>query len=83
MMRILSANDFSALSDAMRSMQKLTLTRTLGGAELTAEVRRAPAVWHVAMVVQVRARERGVEWVQTFESVEEVMRCFEKCAASG
>ena len=83
MMRILSANDFSALSDAMRSMQKLTLTRTLGGAELTAEVRRAPAVWRVAMVVQVRARERGVEWVQTFESVEEVMRCFGKCAASG
>lgn len=75
---LLSKNDLDALSTALRRMQPLTLTRTLDRVELTAEVRPAAPVWRVAMVVQVRAKEGRVEWVQTFETVEAIHRCFAK-----
>lgn len=70
---LISENDLDALSTALRRMQPLTLTRTLDGVELTAEVRPAHPAWDVAMVIQVRAKERGIEWVQTFESVEKAV----------
>ena len=69
-MNLLSAHDLYSLSTALRRMQPLTITRTLDGVELTAEVRPAHPVWRVAMVVQVRVKQRWVEWVQTFESME-------------
>ena len=77
-MNLLSNNDLSALSEALKRMQPLTLTRTLDGVELTAEVRPAHPVWRVAMVVQVRVKQGRVEWVQTFESVEEARRNIEQ-----
>ena len=77
-MNLLSSNDFSALSTALRKMQTLTLIRTLDGVELTVEVRPAHPVWRVAMVVQVRVKKGWIEWVQTFEIVEAVQRCFGK-----
>lgn len=70
---LLSKNDLDALSTALRRMQPLTLTRTLDRVELTAEVRPAPPVWPVAMVIQVKVKKHGVEWVQTFESVEKAV----------
>ena len=79
-MNLLSSNDLDVLSTALRRMKQLTLIRTLDGVELTAEVRPAPPVWPVAMVVQVRVKEGRVEWVQTFESVEEVKRAIEQSA---
>ena len=79
MMRIilLSKNDLDALSTALRHMEPLTLARTLDGQELTVSVLPASMAWPVAMVVQVRVKEGRVEWVQTFESVEEVKRVIE------
>lgn len=77
-MNLLSDNDISALSMALRRMQPLTLIRTLDGVELTVEVRPAHPVWRVAMVVQVRVKQGRVEWVQTFESVEEARRNIEQ-----
>lgn len=77
-MSLLSPNDYKALSEALRRMQPLTLTRTLDGVELTAEVRPAHPVWRVEMVIQVRVKEGRVQWVQTFDSVEAVQRCFGK-----
>lgn len=77
-MTLLSNNDLSALSAALRRMQPLTITRTLDGVELTAEVRPAHPVWRVEMVIQVRVKEGRVQWVQTFDSVEAVQRCFGK-----
>lgn len=77
-MTLLSNNDISALSTALRRMQQLTLTRTLDGVELTAEVRPAAPVWRVAMVIQVKVKEGSVQWVQTFESVEEARRNIEQ-----
>lgn len=75
---LLSKNDLDALSTALRRMQPLTLTRTLDRVELTAEVRPAAPVWPVAMVVQIRVKERGTEWVQTFESMEEARKAIEQ-----
>lgn len=71
---LLSRNDLDALSTALRRMQPLTLERTLDGVELTASVRPAAPVWPVAMVVQIRVKERGMEWVRNFESVEEAAK---------
>lgn len=70
---LLSKNDLDALSTSLRRMQPLTLTRTLDRVELTVEVRPAAPVWRVAMVIQVKVKERGTEWVQTFESVEKAV----------
>lgn len=70
---LLSKNDLDALSAALRRMQPLTITRTLDRVELTAEVRPAAPVWRVAMVIQVKVKERGTELVQTFESVEKAV----------
>ena len=72
-MTLLSNNDLSALSAALRRMQQLTLTRTLDNTEITVSVQPAPPVWPVAMVIQVKVKERGTEWVQTFESVEKAV----------
>ena len=81
-MTLLSSNDLSALSTALRRMQPLTLIRTLDGVELTAEVRPAHPAWRVAMVVQVRVKQGRVEWVQTFESVEEARQNIEQSKIS-
>ena len=72
-MNLLSDNDISALSTALRRMQPLALTRTLDNTEITVSVRPAPPVWPVAMVIQVKVKKHGVEWVQTFESVEKAV----------
>lgn len=73
---LLSKNDLDALSTALRRMQPLTLIRTLEGVELTAEVRPAHPVWRVAMVIQVKVKEGRVQWVQTFDNVQELERCY-------
>ena len=70
---LLSKNDLDALSTALRRMDPLTLTRTLGDAELTVCVKEAGKAWPVAMLVQMRVKKDRVEWVQTFESLEKVI----------
>lgn len=44
---------------------------------MSVSVLPATVVWHVAMLVQVRVKECGVEWVQTFESVEALRKAGE------
>lgn len=75
---LLSKNDLDDLSTALRRMQPITLERTLDGVELTAEVRPAHPAWGVAMVIQARAKEGCIEWVQHFECVEEAERSVEQ-----
>lgn len=75
-MNLLSAHDLSSLSTALRRMQPLAITRTLDNTEITVSVRPAPPVWPVAMVVQVRVKEGRVEWVQTFDNIKELERCY-------
>ena len=67
-------NDFNALQTALQRMEPLTLTRTLGDWEITASVVPVRHPWPVAMAVQVRNRLGRIEWVQTFESVEQARR---------
>lgn len=70
---LLSKNDLDALSTALRRMQPLTITLALDNTEITVSVRPVPPVWPVAMVIQVKVKKHGVEWVQTFESVEKAV----------
>ena len=81
MMPILSENDWSALQTALQRMDELTLTRTLGDWEITASVVPVRHPWPVAMAVQVRNRLGRIEWVQTFESVEQARRAM-RCISS-
>ena len=74
LMRILSANDWSAIKTALQRMDELTLTRSLGDWEITASVVPVRHPWPVAMAVQVRNKMGRIEWVQTFESVEQARR---------
>lgn len=73
-MNLLTDKDFHALQTALQRMDELTLTRSLGDWEITASVLPAGRAWPVAMVVQVRCSKERVEWVQTFESVEQARR---------
>lgn len=77
-MSLLSENDRKAISKALRRMEPLTLTRTLGDTELTVCVKEAGKAWPVAMLVQVIVKKERVEWVQNFESAEEAKDCLGK-----
>lgn len=77
-MNLLSANDCKRLSEALRRMEEITLTRTLGDTELTVCVKEVGKAWTVAMVVQVSFKRGRMEWVQTVESVEKVIAITEK-----
>ena len=73
-MNLLSANDYKALSDALRRMEEITLVRTLGDEKVTARTLTATWPWRVAMIVQIKHESRHIDWVQNFESVEEARR---------
>lgn len=74
-MSLLTDNDFHALQTALQRMEPLTLTCTLGDTEIIASVIPVGRAWTVAMAVQITKYKRGrVEWVQTFESVEQARR---------
>ena len=73
-MNLLSDNDYHALQTALQRMEPITLTRTLGDTEISASVIPVGRAWRVAMAVQIRYKQRRIEWVQTFESVEQARR---------
>lgn len=72
---MLSDNDWNTLSNALRRMEELTLTVTLGGTEITASVERATKAHSVAMLIGVVVKRNGrVADRQWFESVEEAKK---------
>ena len=74
-MQLISENDWKQLSDALRRLEEISLTRTLGDTEITAETSTANKAWHVAMLVGVTLSRNGrVEQRQWFESVESAKR---------
>ena len=73
-MSLLTDNDIHALQTALQRMDELTITRTLGDTEIAASVIPVGKAWTVAMAVQVRNKMGRIEWVQTFESVEQARR---------
>lgn len=74
-LNLLSDNDWNQLSNALRRLESLGLTRTIGSFEITAETSRAPNPWPVEMIVGVTVIRNGrVEQRQWFESVEQAKR---------
>lgn len=74
-MNLLSDNDWKQLSEALRRLEYLSLTRTLGTLEIAAETSRATNPWPVAMLVGVTVSRNGrVEQRQWFESVEQAKK---------
>lgn len=74
MMCLLSANDLTRLSRALRGMQEDRIVITLGNHKVAASVVPASPVWHVAMLVRLEAWWPGGYASQYFESVEEMRR---------
>lgn len=74
-MNTISDNDWNQISNALRQLESLSLTRALGSLEITAETARASDPWLVAMLVGVKVERNGrVEQRQWFESVEQAKR---------
>ena len=75
MMRLLSTNDLTRLSRALRGMKEDRIVITLGKHKVAASVVPAPPVWRVAMLVRLGAWWPVGYASQYFESVEEMRRC--------
>lgn len=74
-MSLISDNDWNQISNAMRQLESLSITRTFGSLEIAAETSKASNPWPVAMLVGVTVRRNGrVEQRQWFESVEQAKR---------
>ena len=71
MMCLLSANDLTRLSRAMRGMKEVI---TLGKHKVSASVVPASPAWRVAMLVRLEVWWPGGYASQYFESVEEMRR---------
>lgn len=77
-MTILSVNDYRQLSSALSRMEEVTLSRSYRGVTVTAQTMQVSKPWPVAMIVQIRVARPGVEWRQSFESVEEVKKAIDR-----
>lgn len=77
-MNLLSDNDWNALSNALRRMEELTLTVTLGNTEVTASVERATKAHDVAMVCGVAMKRNGRiadrQWCESIEEAKKMVR---------
>ena len=77
-MNLLSDNDWNTLSNALRRGEALSLTRTLGNLELTAETAEAPEPWSSEMLIGVEVRKNGRvlmrQWFDSAESAKNTVR---------
>lgn len=69
---LLDAKDLSKLSTALRELRQVEICKTLGSLSVTARTLPGGKTRTVAMIVQVRTAERGMETVRNFECVEEI-----------
>lgn len=74
MMCLLSGNDLTRLSRAMRGMYEDRVVITIGKHKMAASVVPASPAWHVAMLVRLEVWWPGGYASQYFESVEG-LRC--------
>lgn len=75
---MLSDNDWKRLSRALRDLEELTLTRTLGRKEVTVRVTQATKVWPVPMIVGIQYKSPSLDWSQYFERIEDARRAWEE-----
>lgn len=71
-MELLTKEDYRTIRRAMDHRREITLTREAQGSAATVTTHAAPPVWGVPMVVQIRVREWGMVWRQTFASVSDL-----------
>lgn len=77
-MKLLSDNDWKALSAALQQHEELVFVRTLGA--VSVEVRTAPAsdIWPVPMLVTARMDSPRKTQQQHFESTKDARAALEK-----
>ena len=69
---LLSENDLRHLGDALRRMEELELSRSLGPVSLVARTTPAGKAWNVAMLIQLRIDTPGMTVLKNCASVEEL-----------
>ena len=77
-MVILTDNDWSRLSRALREMREERITVTLGKVTVEAWTTNVKRGWPVAMLVGLRVEARHMVQRQYFESVEAARRAAER-----
>lgn len=71
-LNLLSEKDYKAIQEALEAKRELTLTRTLGDYEISAEVTTAPKVWGIPMLIQVKQSQRNIYRVKNCATVAEM-----------
>ena len=71
--RILDGKDMARLRTAMAAREEIEIRKTLNGRMESARTLEVGRAWKGAMLVQLRTRERNVETVQNFPTVEALM----------
>lgn len=71
---LFNANDFKALSDAMKKRRQIALARTMGNVTVEARIIPLPEAWENEMGVQVRIEWGWLTWLQTFDNVDAARR---------
>lgn len=65
-MNLLSANDFDALSNAMRKHEEISMWRSLGNVIVRARTLHVDSPWSVDMILQIQMERGNVVWIQNF-----------------
>lgn len=65
-MNLLSANDFDALSSAMRRGEEVSLWRSLGKVIVRARTLKVSTPWQVDMILQIQMERGNIVWIQNF-----------------
>ena len=65
-MNLLSANDFDALSNAMRRHEEISLWRSLGKVIVRARTIQVGAPWPVDTILQIQMERGNITWIQNF-----------------
>ena len=70
--RLISENDYKAIQNALQSLSEYTLVRALGDYKIAVEVKTAPKVWGIPMLIQVRQWYGNIYSIKNCASVEEM-----------
>lgn len=65
-MNLLSANDFDALSNAMRKNEEVSMWRSLKDVIVRARTIRVGSPWSVDMILQIQMERGNIAWTQNF-----------------
>ena len=69
---LISENDYKAIQNAVEAHREMALVRVLGSYKLSVEVTKAPKVWGIPMLIQVKQWYRNVYSIKNCGTVEEM-----------